>query len=306
MADGQPVEVTESNLEALTNQLEAPEQEFQTSTPEPTQTKTKEELPPSLSEQTAAQTGQAAQQTQEIPDFLKETPYKTPEELAKGYKNLQGEFTKTTQRIKPYEQFLERTEKDRNFANFIDQARLLYENPQLAAAYTPPQAAGADGRPNPNAYDLTTTEGWAKYQGDFENYVLRNADSRVNARLAQIENQTQLEQLKWQFKQKYPDANPDELLQWAQQNVPSMNRFEAALKLREFDNLKAKAIEEARKELNKQVETAQTAKTPTTAGTGQITAKATDILDYVNKNGTEKAFSKFSKAEVMKIIQEYS
>jgi hypothetical protein len=295
---GEP-EVTMENLEQMTNQVEAPGQ-FQASQPQEPQVET---LPPSASE-LATQKGQAS--VPEIPDFLKETPFKTPDELAKGYKNLQGEFTKTTQRIKPYEQFLERTEKDRNFANFVEQARLLYDNPNLAQAYMPAQAAGSDGRPNPNAYDLSTAEGFAKYNQDFENFVLRNADSRVNARLSQIEQQNRMEQLKWQFKQKFGDADPDAMFQWAQQNIPQLNPFEVAYKLHEYDNLKSQATAEARKEINKQVETAQTAKTPTAASSSQGMAQAEDVIDYIVKHGTEKAYKKFGKAEVIRVEKEFS
>jgi hypothetical protein len=298
---GQP-EVTLENLENLTNQSEAPDQ-FP-ATPEPASTT--EELPPSLSEQPAAQRGQAAEP--QVPDFLKETPFKSPDELAKGYKNLQSEFTKTSQRIKPYEQFLERIEKDRAFANFVDQAKLLYDNPQLAQAYQPPQAAGEGGRPNPNAYDLSTAEGFAKYNQDFENYVLRNADSRVNARLSQIESQNRMEQEKWQFKQKFPDVqvDPEEAFRWAQQNVPNFNRYEVAYKLREFDNLKSKIAEEARKELNEQVKTAQTTRTPAASAPSHTVAKADDIIDYIARYGSDKAMAKFGKADVLKTIQDFS
>lgn len=305
-------EVTMENLREMTEKLESPGADEPQIAPD-------SETPPAEGATPAAEAAPETSKSQEakpdISDSLKglfgDTPYKSDDvvdsakKIVEGYKNLQAELTRRSQETKPYEQFLRKMSTDRTFANFVEQARQMYENPQLAQPYLNQN----QGKPNPANYfpeGYVTPEGMAKYQSDLEAYFQRDVDSRLNSRLSEMETRNQRENLKLQFRQKFPSENPDDLLDWWSKEAYQFNPFEIAYKMRNFDTVKSSALDEARKELNRQLEEAQKNKTPQASASTTQKVKATDIIDYIGKHGLASAQKKFTQQEVSKVLMQYS
>lgn len=316
-----PVEVTSENLEALTNQLEG-DGEFDTpaseAAPETTEpvVEGEAEAPPKEAEPESAPVkpdGQAEEFTlsDDEKEFLKElrdakelaeTPFKKPADLVRGYKSLQKEFTHDRERIKQNRQFLDRIERDPQFKQYVEQLQAMVDNPALAQAYAQ-KYQGEDLVPDPLQYDLSDPEQHKKFLSDQTAWMQRNVNSVINSRLGQVEQQTRMKGLEAEFRAKFPEiADPTSLLDWAQENVPKLNPFEAAYRLREWDNLPSKIEAKVRKELATQLETASKQKTPQGTTTKQETS-ATEILQYIGKYGPTAAYKRFGEANVEKVLQ---
>ena len=294
----QEIEVTEDNLEEMTNQVfggeePAPEGEQSDVAEQPEEAKPEEPAPDAA----------PVEQAEELPEWLKGTPYKKPEELAKGYKNLQAELTKRTEKIKPFEQFLQLSSADPKFAQYLQNAMAMYQNPELAKAYQNPVVQ----RPNPWNYEQSP-EGQKQFDSDMEAYEQRKFNDLLNSRLSSIEQYNSDQLQRFQFQQKYQDADIQDIEQFMQSilNDPSSaNKYEIAYKLKTYDQLKSQAMEEARKEVAKKMETAGKTGSPKAAANAQKTnATVENIIDYIMKYGDGAASKKFGAATVNKAIQE--
>ena len=300
-------QTTEKSLEELTNeafsqegipQLNEVRQSPQSDAPE--------EEPASV-EGTPAQTqsGQVSDISEDERKFLEEiralkeisgTPFKSPADLVKSYKEVQSQWTKDHEfvtKVKPYEQLLNDVTTDANFANFLQQAAVLYKNPQLASAYINP-SGNLNSPPDPRSYNMFDDADLQRYQKDQADYMARQLDARLNARFSTIEQQTRIEKAKAELKGAFPDVNPDEVLDWVQKKGTNWSLVDA-YKIREFDNIKTKALEEARKELNQKLETAGKTTTPTTSASPKGGVKVEDILSHIARYGGDSARKKFGE-----------
>lgn len=230
------------------------------------------------------------------------TPYKSVAELVKGYKNVQGEFTKTREKTKPYEAVLTRMEREPQFRTLVEQLQQMVDNPGLLNAYAQKVAPG-DPRPLPTQYDVYTPEGLKQYEEAMDSWTQRQLDSRINARLGGIEEQARLRSYAAEFKQRFPDVtDPDQYLSWAREEGVRMNPYEAAYRLREWDNLPAKLEERIRKELTQKVQEA--GKTQTPQGQAPPVKKITpdDILKTIDTLGIDEARKKYGKERVTRAL----
>jgi hypothetical protein len=292
-------EVTEENLEQLTNALEGDGSQVPapTAEPVPTQEPTKEE--PTT----------APDPINELRELLKDTPYyqegkdvkEVAQKLKEGYKSLQAELTQRAQKIKPFEPLLNRIGTDPQFASFIEQARTLYENPQMQRAYMNPTEAA----PDPRQFDFYQPDQYQQFRQQEADWMTRQINSVVNTRLAGLEAANQAEMFKFQFKQKFPGADPEtvlrQLYQW-QSNPGQINPLEIAYKAMEFENVSSREAEKVRKELTAKMEEAGKNKTPT-APTTTTNANPDDVIDYIAKNGPEAAEKKWGKKFVNDLIR---
>jgi hypothetical protein len=228
--------------------------------------------------------------------WLKETPYQSPDELVKGYKNLQAEHTKTSQRYKQYETIVDRLESDFAFQTFLTQAMQGYDNPALLEAYQ-----GDTGKPNPANYDLVDPAQAAKFVQDITSYNERIVDQRLNTRMMDLQRNAKLEADKNAFRAQYPGIDPDEVIKYAR----SKREWSIAdvYKLQNYDNVKSEALAEARKELTKQLEVAQKTKTPQGSATAKTDVRPQDILADISKHGSKYAINKYTEAKVMRALQ---
>ena len=234
------------------------------------------------------------------------TPFKTLSDLVKAYKELQSTYTKEHEfvtKAKPVEQLVSSAIADPNLAQYLAQAKMLYDNPQLASAYVG-QGGRVDTPPDPRSYNMFDEADLGRYQKDLSDYNARAVDARINARLAGIESQTRLEKMKSELKQVYGEANPDEVLSWIQSKGNNWNLVDA-YKVKEFDNIETRAMEKARKELTTKLEQANRGTQPqaTTSGAKQ-TVKIDDILTYISKYGGEAAKKKYGPQNFEKAMRE--
>lgn len=221
------------------------------------------------------------------------TPFKTPLDLVKSYKDLQSQWTKDHEfvtKVKPFEQLLGDM-SDPNFANFIQQSAVLYKNPHLASAYVNPQGQ-MNTPPDPRSYNMFEDTDKARYDKDLSDYFSRTIDSRMNARFASSEQQTKLDKMRGELKAAFPDSNSPELEKWVSSRANDWSLIDA-YKIREFDNLKSKSMEEARKELTHKLETASRTTTPTPTASAKGSFKVEDIIEFIGRYGGDAAKKKF-------------
>lgn len=231
---------------------------------------------------------------------LEETPFKSVPDVVKGYKNILSESTKFREKAKPFEQLIDEASVDRNLGNYIQQAVMLYKNPQLAAAYATPGGSVASP-PDPRNYDMFNPEQVQKYQTDLQGYMARELDGRLNARLSDMEQRQTLEKMKFEFKQAYPSADPESVLKWYREKGPwSLTDVYKAMN---YDNLKSEALNEARREITKQMESARTTKTPAGASTSSEPVKIQDVLDYVTRYGEKATRKKFGDTKYLEALR---
>lgn len=299
------------DLEKLTNETLAEEYNYtpETTTPEveaPTEGQSltdgsqKVESAPSTSNAPTPQvpqSGQAPNLPEDVLKALEETPYKSIPDVVKGYKEIQKAFNETREKVKPHQQLIDEVSADPKFAEFIQQAQMLYKNPQLAQAYQ--GAPQVDAVPDPRAYDMTTVEGYGQYMNDLSNYQQRQFDARINARLSQIEQTRQLDQQKYAFKEAFPDVDPEEAIQKIQAKTKQGWSMADAWKAMDYDNLKSKALEEARKELTKKLETAGQTATPSSASPSKPQAGLEDVVNYTRKYGSVAARKRYGDKTFM-------
>ena len=229
---------------------------------------------------------------------LNETPYKSVTDIVKGYKEIQGQYTRVNERAKLLpEQLLDQVSKDPTLRQFIEQAAQAYYNPQMLEAYN------QTGVPDPKSYDMFSEEGMAKYHADTKAYYERTIDQRIGARLGQVEQQNALERAKMDFKSKFPDKDPEKVLEYAKGRSNDWSLADV-MKIMEYDNLKSQSIEEARKEITKQLETAQKSGSPVAASAPKTAPKVDDILAHIVRFGPTSAVNKFTKAKVEEALME--
>lgn len=312
MSDNQ--EVTMAELEQLTND----EAEFTPVESETPVAEVESEPAPEVKEAPVEANGQA-DKFNEINKLLSETPFKSDDaveglkKFVEGHKNLQGEFSRTRERVKPFETIIDRASRDPQYRQMLEQLDTMYANPEMAKAYQAQQGQ-QDIMPDPYAYNKTDPrtgeQYWDKqaYDKDHDAWVQRQLDARLNARFAQIEQRTRLEQFKFDFKQRYPNVqdDPETLLQYAMTEFPRLNPIEAAYRFKSYEAIKAQAIEEARKELNKQLETANKTKTPEGTASKPQTVSPREIIAHIKKHGEASAVKKYGQRDVDALVQAYS
>lgn len=232
------------------------------------------------------------------------TPFKSVGALKDGYKNLQGQWTKTQERMRQHERFLSRLESDQQYRQYVEQLDAMVDNPQLAQAILAQKFGVQDTMPDPLQYDISDPAQHQKYMQDVTAYNQRQVNGVINARLSQMEQKAQMDTLRSQFQMKRPDIqNPDELLDWVSKNIREIGAFEAAYRMREFDNLRAKALEDAKRELLSKVQEAGKTTTPASTAPPAKKISADDVLKAIDTLGVEGAKKKYGKERVLDALE---
>jgi len=309
MAEAQ-VEVTPDNLAELTDRMESDEP-ASPEAPEPQPEMDEGGTPPESVEAEPADAGGQSDMSDEEKALLEElrainevsgTPFKNVKDLVGAYKNLQGEFTKTREKTKPYEAVLDRMSEDQNFAGLVSQLQQMMDNPDMLKAYAN-QGLPGDPEPNPAQYETWTQEGLGKWQKDHDSWLQRQMDSRFNTLKSDIETRAKLENYEREFKGKFPNVeHPQELLQWAQKQGRTMNPFEAAFKLRNWDTMRSEIEAQVRKELGQKLESAGKTKTPQ-GTTAKSETTAGEVVKHVSQYGYRAAVKRYGEADVNKALQ---
>jgi len=243
---------------------------------------------------------ESASQTEEKPDFseyLKETPFKEIPELAKGYKELQSQFTKERERVKPYEDLLSRVNQDFGLRTYLSQAIQAYDHPEMLSAYQ------QQSEPKAENYDMFSPEGQQKFMQDMKAFYEKTIDTRINTRLMGMEQNAKIEEAKREFRSKFPNENPDEVLQFAKEKGTNWS-LEDVWKIKNFDRIKSEALAEARKEVTKQLETASKSGTPSVASAPKAAIKLEDVMTHIAKYGSESAKKKFGDKRFNEVVME--
>lgn len=260
---------------------------------------------PEVTPATAPATPEVSQAvTDDILKALEETPFKSVPDVVKAYKSLQSETTKFREKVKPFEQLFSGLETDNGFRQFIEQATQLYRNPQLAQAYQQPNQQQG-GQPDPRNYDLSTYEGLQQFQQDTIAHAQRAAFETVNQRMSGWEQQQALEKAKLEFRGKYPDQNPDEILDFVKERNGKWS-LEDAYKIRDYDNLKTKMYEQARKELATKVNEASRNTPIPSAPADKPSTSPMEVMTYLQKYGLPAANKKWGDDKVRDAIKKFT
>lgn len=312
-------EVSTPDLEKLTNETYSEEYGgLNARTGEGSQTQEVSPEPESAPEVQVPATPEPTPESKaETPVGLKEaftdTPFqgddivKSVQDAVKSWKSTTSEYDKLRSKVKPYEQFLDAMSSDAGLRNFLQQAETLYRNPNMLNAYVTPQGS-VDTRPNPTHYNVTGQDGMMyfdqeRYDKDLSDFLSRQVDSRINSRLSQMEQKNEQEKMTMELKQAFPEANADEVWERVKARGNSW-RLVDAYKALEFDNIRSKALDEARKELTKKIETANSNATPTPTASSKTSVSLNDILTHVNKYGGESARKKFGDKNYQEALRE--
>ena len=235
---------------------------------------------------------------------LEGLPYKSLPEFFKGYKNIQGEFTKVREKTKPFEAVLDRMSRDPQYANLVQQAQALLDNPQLLQAYQG-QIAPGDPRPNPTQFNVYEPEGFTQYEKALDSWTQRQLDARINARLGQVEQNARLDNFKREFKAKFPEAeDADTLLQWASTVMTSFNPFEIAHKVKNWDNVQGQIESRVRKELTDTLKKASETKTPTGSPASKPQPTTTEILNHITRFGGEATKQRYGEKAMNEALKQ--
>lgn len=313
MSNGENQEVNIADLERMTNEAEGwtlqTDDSEQTTSDVAPQTEGQVESTPESQTVAPEAPKQEVGKSVGIPDdvlkVLEETPFKSVPDVVKAYKNSQSEYTKLHEKVKPFEQLLNDASTDVQFRQFIEQATQLYRNPSLAQAYQQPQQTQTAGI-NPANYDLYTPEGQAAYQQAVMEHAQKAAFETVNQRMAGWEQQQQLERAKLEFRQKFPDVNPDDVIKFAQERANRPTPLEDIYKVMSYDQMKAKAYEEARKEVLAKAGEATKNSPVSSQASEKVSANPIDVMKYVQKNGLESANKKWGANEVTKALKQFT
>ena len=223
------------------------------------------------------------------------TPFKSPGELVKSYKELQSTWTKDREaltRIKPYEQYVSKASTNPDYARFLEQATQMFDNPQLAAPYLGPQGQ-ADAPPDPRNYDMYDAEQYQQYQTDLTNFQARQVDERLNARFAQSDAKARLESEKTELKRIFPDCDPDNVIERIRERAKKGWSLIDGYKVLEYDQMETKAMAKARSETNQKLQEAGQTQTPAPSAANREQISFEDIITHINKYGPEAARKKF-------------
>ena len=236
---------------------------------------------------------------------LSDTPFSSEEDVIKGvqglvksYKEATSQFTKTTTRIKPYEQLIGLAEKDSQFAQALRLAQDAYLNPSLAEAYTN-QLQGLQ-RPDPSQYDLYDPNARAAYDKAQVDYEARLVDSRINARFASIEQERGMNKAITEFKQLVPDGDANALMKWINEdfaNLPVGERMRGFWELKNLPQTREKIYAEVRKDLEGKLKIASAA-TPAAPATPNQAPSDEEIAKYVIQYGPKSAYGRYKKPVV--------
>lgn len=245
----------------------------------------------------------AGQSFDTIKPFLEDTPFKGDDivkgvgDLAKSYKSLLSEYTPLSQKMKPYKAILDRMDADPTYKQNMLLADQMLSNPKMLEAYQAQQM----GRPDPTQYDLYTPEGRSGYDQAEEAYIARQLDSRINQRFASLEQERMRERHISELKAAFPDANPEEVLRFAQEKSQSLGLADFH-KLSQWDARESQLTEKIRKEMTSKLQQAQSSKTPDSEPPKE-SIQVNDVLKHVAKYNVGSAEKKYGKETVWKILQ---
>jgi len=313
MSEGNQIDTAE--LERLTNEEEG----WELQTPE------KEEQPEQNPEaQTEAPVVNAEPQTvaPEVPQtenksaevkvdpiiekVTKETPYKTVDDLINGYKSSQTEVTKFIEQVKPHKQLIDDLTTDAGLRQFVDQAVQLYRNPSLAQPYIPQQQVQGV---NPANYDLYTPEGQMAYQQAVEQQAVEKAQKvafeTINQRMSGWEQEQAIGKAKLEFSRLHPDVNVDEVLDFVQKNAGKWSLSDA-YKIKNYDNLKTQAYEQAKKEILSKANEAGKNQPANTTNSSTPSVTPADIVQHVTKYGLGASNKRWGADKVKSAIEQFT
>lgn len=244
------------------------------------------------------------------------TPFKGGvKDIVDAWKNATRKIQELSEAHKPVEPYVARLQNDPKFKVAVDNLIAMIENPQLAEAYAAQHLGqGANVRPDPAQYDLYDPNQRTQYDQAVAAYEQRMIQSTINARLGSIEQERLLQQRKWEFKQQYPDVDPDSVLQDAPK-LSSVNPLVNAHKALAYDalvekhkaelaNLRSSIEQEVRKEYEGKIRTAAQTTTPSSTAPPQVKVSLSDILTHVTRYGSESAAKKYGADKVEAAIQE--
>jgi hypothetical protein len=301
MADNQP---TPAELETMTNTVLAPD--FGTEAPTEGQPQDASPKTDEPAQETAPQEQTPAQPdggqvgiSPEILKVLEETPYKTIPDVVKGYKELQSQYTKVNEKVKPFEQLLNDISADPNIAKFVQEAVFLAKNPELARAYQAKNSP-VDTPPDPRQYDLYDPTQLQQYNEAFAQYMQRQVDVATQSRFKEVEQAREIDRMKMELKQSFPEADADEILAWVKQ--PRQYSLSDAYKLKNWDAREQQLTEKIRKELNNRIETAGKG-TPTASASPPKQESISDIANFAAKHGEQATIKKYGQGRYMEAMQ---
>ena len=237
-----------------------------------------------------------------VPEDLKDTPYKNWSEMVKGYKNLQGELTRTKEKSKGMEKFADKYSSDSEFKQYMEQAIGMYENPQLAQAYLGTQTNQAV--PDPRNFDLYSDDGLTQYNTELGNYMARQLDTRINSRFKEMDYSRAREKSHSQLKEAFPEANADEVEKFINERSGKWSLSDV-YKVQNYENLKQNLSDKIRKDMTSKIETASKS-TPISSGGITTGANAEDIVKYIVKHGSISAKKKYGGTQVSEAQREYT
>lgn len=243
------------------------------------------------------------------------TPFKGGvKDIVDAWKNATKRIQELSEAHKPVEPYVARLQNDPKFKVAVDQLIAISENPQLAEAYAAQYLGqGMNVRPDPAQYDLYDPNQRAQYDQAVAAYEQRMIQSTINARLGSIEQERLLEQRKWEFKQQYPDVDPESVLKDAPK-LASVNPLVNAHKALAYDglvekhkaeiaNLRSTIEQEVRKEYEGKIRTAAQTTTPTSTAPPQPKVSISDIIAHVTRYGSESAARKYGADKVTEAVQ---
>lgn len=310
MSQEKQSEVDYTELERMTNEEEGWVEQTENSepTPEPVAPQTEPVIEKPESTQVVPETPAPVEQSKsaevKVDDVVakvsKETPYKTVDDLINGYKSSQSEVTKFIEQVKPFKQLIDDLNQDSGLRQFIEQATQLYRNPSLAQAYVQPQ-----GQPDPRNYDLSTYEGLQQFQQDTIAHAQKAAFETVNQRMSGWEQQQALEKAKLEFRQKYSDANPDDVLKFIQSKGKNWT-IEDAYKIMNYDKVKEHAYEQARKEVLEKANQAAKNAPVSSAPADKPSVSPSEMMNHITRYGLASANKKWGEEKVKTAIKQFT
>jgi len=315
MADNQQDDINMAELETATNALyaKAPDNEAELEasqppvkpsaepapTPEPVKEPAKAETPapPAKAVEAPAPAKQEPTGQPDLAKYFEGTPFKgedvvkSVQDVVKSYKELEGRFTKDREKFKEFDSLVDKARNTPQLREALRKLEEWHDNPELVKPYLQSQA---ETPPDPRQYDIYTPEGLQAYDQARTDYILRLMDKRESARFAKFEQERQIEREKAAFKQEFPNADADEIYQWAKERSQKGMPLSDFYKIRDYDNLKTRLTEDVRKDFNKQVEAA-TQKTPSAPSSVEPEVSDLDILKYSTHYGIDSAEKKYGK-----------
>lgn len=307
--------VTEEQLESLTNQEEG----FQTTqVEEPPQEQGQseeskvpvEKLPPTESDKGTQQSKpeKPSINLDGLRESFKETPF-TPDDLdkavkdvIKSWKSTDSEYKKLSNKVKPYQQLIDKALTDPQVHQAIEMLDQFIKNPQMAQLYANPNASS---QPDPRNYDLSTVEGYNSFRKDESLWMQKQSMDTINSRLAEVEARNIRERQKLEFRQKYPEIQDDldVILAEVMQKQAEINPYEIAYRYKNWDSRESQIAEKLRSQIINKANEASAGKTPQTSVSKKGEVSAQEIANYVVRYGSKTAEKKFGKEAVERSVR---